>query len=419
MRQGHSDHIIVGLDIGTTKILTVVGEIVKGTLEFRGVHSCPSAGMRKGIVVNMEEMIDSIKDALKETGSSFGIEINSVYASISGAHIKGFYNVGATGIGGREVTDADIDCVFDSARAVYVPLDREILHVVPAGYAIDGQNGIKDPVGMTGERLEAKVFAITGASSSIHNLLKCCEKAGVEVADLVFAPVASAGAILTDDERELGVALIDIGGGTTDILLYKDGSPHYASVLAVGGNHFTNDVAVGLKIPVNEAERIKKCYGAAEIHLVRDSKQIEIVCGGQKRSVSPSRLAEILQARAEEFLDLIRGEFDICSGHDIASMGVVLTGGGALLKGLERMAEEAWRMPVRVGSPMDMNAHGVQDMANNPESATGEGLVHFGFEALSDRLCTQNAVTGIFGTMKDWAKEIFKIKKGGIEYVRN
>jgi cell division protein FtsA len=419
MRRRYSDHIIVGLDIGTTKILTVVGEIVKGTLEFLGVHMCPSAGMRKGIVVNMEGMIDSIRDALKETGSSFGVEINSVYASISGAHIKGSYNVGTTGIGGREVTYADIDRVFDSARTVYVPLDREILHVIPAGYSIDGQNGIKDPIGMTGERLEAKVYAITGAASSIQNLLRCCEKAGVEVADMVFAPVASAGAVLSDDERELGVALIDIGGGTTDILLYKDGLPHHASVLAVGGNHFTNDVAVGLKIPVNEAERIKKSFGAAARHMVSDSEKIEIVNTGEKKMVLRRHLAEILQARTEEFLDLIRGEFGSCSGDDITSMGVVLTGGGALLKGLERMAEEAWGLPVRVGSPRDMNIHGAQDMANNPESATGAGLVHFGFEASSDSLRTQNAITGIFGTMRDWAKEIFKIKKGGIEYVRN
>lgn len=416
IRRGNPDHIIVGLDVGTTKICTIVGEIVNGTLAFRCMHISASAGMRKGIVVDMEEMVMSIRNALNETGSSSGVEINSVYVSISGAHMKGFRNFGAAGIWGREVTFADIDRVLNSAKAVYVPLDRELVHVMPAGYAIDGQNGIKNPVGMKGERLEAKVYTVTGAATSIQNLLRCCEKAGVEVADMVFAPVASADAILTEEERELGIALVDIGGGTTDIILYKDGWPCYASVFAVGGNHFTNDIAVSLKIPVNEAERIKKCFGTAAMHMVNDSEQIEIVYGGQKRMVMRRHLAEILQARTDEFLDLIRGEFLSCSGYDIASTGVVLTGGGALLKGLDRMAETAWGLSVRLGT---MDIHGVEDMAKNPGCATGAGLVLYGFEASSDRLYSRDAVTGTFAKMKDWAKEIFKIKKGGIEYVRN
>src|SRR4030043_797229 len=215
IRRGHPENIIVGLDVGTTKICTVVGEVVSGTLAFRGMHISSSKGMRKGAVVNIEETVQSVRNALKEAESSFGVEINSVYVSISGANVKGSHNFGAAGIGGRDVTYADVDRVLDSAKAVYVPLDREGLHVVPAGYTIDGQNGIKDPVGMTGERLEAKVYTVTGAGTSMQNLLKCCEKAGVEVADMVFGPLASAEAILTDDERELGVAVVDIGGGPT------------------------------------------------------------------------------------------------------------------------------------------------------------------------------------------------------------
>jgi cell division protein FtsA len=418
MRRGHPESIIVGLDVGTTKICTVVGEVASGTLAFRGMHISSSKGMRKGAVVNMEETVRSVRNALKEAESLFAVEINSVYVSISGAHVKGSHNFGAAGIGGREVTYAAVDRVLDSAKAVYVPLDREVLHVVPAGYTIDGQNGIKDPVGMTGERLEAKVYAVTGAVTSIQNLLRCCEKAGVEVADMVFGPLASAKAILTDDERELGVAIVDIGGGTTDIIFYKDGWPVHVFVLAVGGNHFTNDIAVGLKIPVAEAERIKKCFGAAATHMVSDSaEQIAIVQGEQKRMVLRRHLAEIIQARTDEFLDLIRGEFLSCSGYDIASAGVVLTGGGALLEGLGRMAEAAWGLPVRLGGPMDI--HGVQDMLNNPICSAGAGLVLHGFEASSERMYSTDAVRGVFGKIKDWSKEIFKIKKGGIEYVRN
>lgn len=417
IRRGHPENIIVGLDVGTTKICTVVGEVVSGTLSFRSMHISSSKGMRKGAVVNMEETVQSVRNALKEAESSFGVEINSVYVSISGAHVKGSHNFGAAGIGGRDVTYADVDRVLDSAKAVYVPLDREVLHVVPAGYTIDGQNGIKDPVGMTGERLEAKVYTVTGAVTSMQNLLKCCEKAGVEVADMVFGPLASAEAILTDDERELGVAVVDIGGGTTDIILYKDGWPSHACALSVGGNHFTNDIAVGLKIPVTEAERIKKCFGAAAMHMVSDSEQIAIVHGGQDRMVLRRHLAGIIQARTDEFLDLIRKEFISCSGYDIASTGVVLTGGGALLEGLSSMAEAAWGLPVRLGGPM--NIHGVQDMLNNPICSAGAGLVLHGFEASSERMYSADAVRGVFGKIKDWAKEILKIKKGGIEYVRN
>jgi len=417
MQRSTTDHIVVGLDIGTTKIAVVVGEIIRGTVEFRGMHAYPSAGMRKGIVVNMEEMILSIRNALQEAGSAFDVDINSVYTSITGSHIKGSCNVGSIGIGGREVASADIDRVFDSARAVYVPLDREVLHVMPAGYAIDGQNGIRDPLGMTGERLEAKVFAITGAATPIQNLLRCCEKAGVEVADMVFAPVASAGAMLTEDERELGVALVDIGGGTTDILLYKDGWPIHASVIAVGGNHFTNDLAVGLKIPVDEAERIKKCFGAAT-QMVTDSEQIEIIPFGQKRTIYRRHVAEILQARTEEFIGLIEKEFPSGSSCESSLTGVVLTGGGSLLNGLDKAAEEIWGLPVRSGDSI-INIHGIQGPENSGACSVGAGLVRYGFEESSEEFSPRDAVTGIFSRMKAWAKEIFKIHKGGIEYVRN
>ncbi len=272
--------IIVGLDVGTTKICAVVGEIVNGRIEIKGVSTSPSMGLRKGVVVNIESAVESIKNALKNAESSTGVEINSVYVGISGGHIKGFNSHGAVGIRGKEVTFADVDRVIDSAKAVYVPLDREVLHIIPTGYTLDGQNSIKDPEGMFGDRLEAKVYILTGAITSVQNLLKCCEKAGVEVIDIVFEPLASAEAILTEDEKELGVAIVDIGGGTTDIILYKDGWLRHTSVLAIGGNHFTNDIAVGLRMSVAEAERVKKRYGHAVSDLVDVSEEVEISPAG-------------------------------------------------------------------------------------------------------------------------------------------
>lgn len=412
------DHIIVGLDIGTSKICTVIGESFHRSLLYRGVHIYPTSGMRKGIIVNMEEMVQSIGNALKETETALGVEINSVYVSISGSHMQGYHNVGASGIGGREVTRRDVDRVLDAAETVCIPLDREVLHVIPAGYAIDGQNGIKNPLGMIGEKLEARVYVIAGLATSVQNLLKCCAAAGVEVAGIVFSVVASACAVLTNEEKELGVALVDIGGGTTDILCYKDGYPRHASVLPVGGNHFTNDVAIGLKIPVTEAERVKKSFGTvAAIETIDESEQVEIFYGGQRKTVSRRLLAEILRSRTDEFLDLVQGEIFSCAGYDAPSIGIVLTGGGALLNGLDHLAESVWGQPVRVGRPRDVN--GSADLAVNPACATGAGLVLYAFDALPDKLRTRDAVTGIWGKMANFMKEIFKIKKGGVEYVRN
>jgi cell division protein FtsA len=253
-------NIIVGIDVGTTKICAVVGEVVKDKLEIIGVSVSPSRGLRKGVVVDIESTVESIKNAVDRAESLTGLEINSVNIGIAGGHIKGFNSYGAVGIRRKEVSYADVERVIDNAKAVHIPLDREVLHVIPTGYLLDGQNSIRDPVGMMGVRLEAKVYIVTGAVTSIQNLLKCCEKVGIGVLDIIFEPLASAGAILTDDERELGVAIVDIGGGTTDIVLYKDGWLRHTSVLTIGGNHFTNDIAVGLRIPVSEAERVKTLH---------------------------------------------------------------------------------------------------------------------------------------------------------------
>lgn len=404
--RSYQGNIIVGLDVGTTKICAVVGEVVKGAVEIRGVSTSPSTGLRKGVVVNIEATVESIRNAVKTAETSTGVEINAVYVGISGGHIKGFNSHGATGVRSREVTDIDVERVIDSAKAVYVPLDREVLHVIPTGYAIDGQNGIKDPVGMIGERLEAKVYILTGAVTSVQNLLKCCGETGIEVVDIVFEPLASAEAILTEEEKELGVAIIDIGGGTTDIILYKDGWLRHSSVLAVGGNHFTNDIAVGLRIPISEAERVKKRFGHAITSTINDSEEIEVVQSGQGKKILRRQLSEIIQPRAEELLELIKSELLSCSGYGIASTGVVITGGGSLLEGFGSMAEEVLGLPVRIGSPREIR--GARDIVSNPIYATGTGLVLYGFHSTLGREFSPVTFTGIFGKMKDWVKGIFR-----------
>ena len=397
---------IVGLDVGTTKICAVIGDMVKGEPEIRGFGISLSTGLRKGVVVNIEATVESIKKAREAAESSTGIEIREAYLGITGNHIKGFYSSGAVGIRGKEVTSLDLKRVIESAKAVYIPLDREILHVIPTEYAIDGQNGVKDPVGMTGVRLEAKVHILTGAVSPIQNLLRCCEKAHLEVIEIVFEPLASALATVTEDERELGVALVDIGGGTTDIILYKDGCLNHASVLAVGGNHFTSDVAVGMRVSVSEAERLKKSFGCAIASTVKEEEVIGITQAGQERKIPRRYLSEIIQPRAEELLELIKGELEICSGYDIASSGVVLTGGGSLLDGFDTLAEAVLGLPVRMGFPEGLR--GSKGTLSNPICATGIGLVLYGLEAdLKGEFFTDH-VTAVMGRMKNWVTGIFR-----------
>jgi cell division protein FtsA len=406
IRRSQQGKTIVGLDVGTTKICAVVGEIVDGSLEFRGVSTSPSTGLRKGVVVDIDSTVESIKQAVKTAEASAGVAVHAAYVGISGGHIKGFNSYGAVGIRGKEVSTIDVERVIDSAKAVYVPLDREVLHVIPTGFTLDGQNGIRDPIGMFGVRLEANVYILTGAVTSVQNLLKCCEKAGVEVIDIVFEPLASAGAILTDDEKDIGVAIIDIGGGTTDIILYKDGWLRHSSVLAVGGNHFTNDIAVGLRISVSEAERIKKQFGTALSNMVHDSEEIALVQAGQSRTILRRHLSEIIRPRSEELLDLIRNELKSCNAYEIASTGVVLTGGGSMLEGFDRVAEAFLELPVRIGYPR--NIEGCSEIAVNPMYATGAGLVSFGFHTEASRTFSVDTFAGIFGKMKEWVKGIFR-----------
>jgi cell division protein FtsA len=397
--------IIVGLDVGTTKICAVVGEVGNGGLQFRGVSTSDSIGLRKGMIVDAEATVASIKSAVHAAEISTGVEIKAVYAGISGGHIKGAHSYGAAGVRGKEVSAVDIERVIDSAKAVYVPLDREVLHVIPAGYTLDGQNSIRNPIGMIGQRLEANVYILTGAATSLQNLISCCEKSGIEVIDIIFEPLASAEAILTNDEKELGVAIVDVGGGTTDIILYKDGWLRHSSVISVGGNHFTNDIAIGLKVSVTEAERMKKGFGTAIADMTGDAEEIEVKQEGRERKILRRQMAEILQPRTEELMDLIKRELQVCRGYDIASTGVVLTGGGSLLKGFDTVAEDALGLPVRIGFPRQIK--GCREIAENPMFATGAGLVLYGYHSDRDSEFCPDMATGVIGKMKDWVKGIF------------
>jgi cell division protein FtsA len=398
--------IVVGLDVGTTKTCAVVAALRGTGAEILGCGLSPSTGLRKGIVINIDETADSIKRAVREAESSAGVKIKSVSVGISGGHIRGFDSSGAVGIRGREVTCSDVMRAIDSARTVYIPLDRELLHSVPTEYVLDGQEGITDPVAMSGERLEARVHLITAAVSPMQNLLKCCGKAGLEVAEVVFAPLASAHAVLTKEEKEAGVILIDLGGGTTDIVLFKGGNLQYGSVMAVGGNHFTNDIAVGLRVTMNEAERLKKEAGAAYELIVASSEKVEITqSGGQSRTLPRTCLAEILQPRCEEMLDLLREEIKKCGGYGSAVCGVVLTGGVSFLTGFDQLAEAVLGLPVRIGSPGAIKGPGA---ASGPLYAAGAGLATAGREPQRQGADRTASRYGVVSRMTGLVKDIFR-----------
>lgn len=398
--------ISVGLDVGTTKVCAVVADVGRKEAEILGIGAAPSQGLRKGIVINIDATVASIMKAVKEAEACSGVRIKSVSVGISGAHIKGFDSVGAVGLRGKEVSHADVSRSIDSAKAVYVPLDKEVLHVLPSEFVLDGQDGITDPIGMSGVRLEARVHIITGAVSPMQNLIKCCEKAGLEVSGIVFEPLASAHAALTNEEKESGSILVDLGGGTTEIALFKDGSLRYASVIGVGGNHFTNDIAVGFRITMGEAEKIKKTAGAAYEHYVNDAEEIQITqVGGQIRTLPRKYAAEILQPRCEEILELIKGEIGKCSGQGTALCGVIVTGGASQLNGLEKMAESVLGLPVRLGLPGHLK--GLNNEMKSPVYSTGVGLATYG-SAPEMKDASSAGFLNVVAMMTGWVKDKFR-----------
>lgn len=418
---GNRGHIMVGLDIGTTKICAVVSEIgapacrsggANGTperVDIIGIGTSPSLGLKKGIVVNIESTVESIKKAVEEAELMAGVEINSVYTGIAGGHIRGFNSRGVIAIKDHEVRKTDIRRVIEAARAVAIPLDREVLHVLPQAFVVDDQGGIKDPFGMSGVRLEAEVHIITGSVTSAQNIVKCVNRAGLEVLGIILQPLASGEAVLNPDERELGVAVVDIGGGTTDVAIFMDGSIWHTAVLAIGGNHLTSDLAFGLRTPPQEAERMKIRYGCAKVSMVRDEETIEVpsVGGRPPQRLSRGELAKIIQPRVEEIFQLVAREIRKAGYEDKIAAGVVLTGGTAMLEGIVDLAEEVLELPVRRGAPMGVG--GLADVVSSPMYATGVGLILYALkdEEARESVYQAHGPLQVFGRMKSWLKELF------------
>ena len=336
MAKKHS--IVVGLDIGTSKVCAVVGEMTDRGVEIIGIGSHPSQGLRKGVVVNIESTVNSIKKAVEEAELMAGCEIHTVFTGLSGNHIKGFNSHGIVAVKNKEVCQRDLDRVIDAAKAVAIPTDREVLQILPQDYIIDDQDGIKEPLGMSGVRLEARVHIVTSAVTSAQNIVKCCNRAGLNIGDIVLMPLAAAEAVLSGEERELGVALVDIGSGTTDIAVFHDGTVRHSAVLSVGGNHLTNDIAAGLRTPTADAERIKQRYGLAKASTVSGDQRVEVssVAGKTAGTVSRHILCEIIEPRMEEIFQLVQREIAKSGYEGSLASGVVMTGGSMLLPGADR-----------------------------------------------------------------------------------
>jgi len=402
--------VIVGVDFGTTKIVVVVGKQSPEGLEIIGIGKQPSLGIRKGVVVNIPTTVEAIRKAVDQAKLMAGVEIRSVIAGIAGHHIKGFNSAGVVAIKHHEVQKDDVDRALDAAKAVALGTDREILHVIPQEFIVNDQDGVRDPIGMAGVRLESKVHIVTGAVSSAQNIIKCAEAAGLHVSDIVLEPLASAAAVLTPDEKELGVALVDIGGGTTDVAIFVRGSVVHTGVIAMGGNHITNDIAVGLRTSIHDAEAIKVTSGCA-LQAASPSEQILEVpsVGGRKpREVSKSVLTKIIEPRVEEILSLVNQELVGSGFKHLLSAGIVFTGGASLLDGLTELAEFNLDLPVRRGIPIGVG--GLKDVVNSPVYATSVGLIQHGLQnrAKSSFKFNDNQLYGkVVSRMKTWLGQVF------------
>ncbi len=406
----NQNNIIVGLDIGTTKVCAIVGEKTNGGINIIGIGTYPSEGLRKGVVVNIESTVNSLRKAIEEAELMAGSEIHSVYTGISGAHIKGFNSLGIIAIKNREVKKNDVRRVIDAAKAIAIPLDREVLHILPQEFIVDEQDGIQEPVGMIGVRLETRVHIVTGATNTKQNIIKCTNRIGLDISDIVLEQLASSKATLSADEKELGVILIDIGGGTTDIAIFSNGNIKHTSVLSLGGDHVTSDIAVGLRTPTTEAEKIKKKYGCAFPELVNRDETIEVPSvGGRAPRVLPRRqLSNIIEPRMEEIFSLVKRELIKSNCDGLMASGVVITGGSALLEGLPELGESIFNLPVRVGYPVGIE--GVSDVVNNPMYSTGVGLLLYGSNGRNTNKFKRkdgNILGKVSNKFKKWFEEAF------------
>jgi cell division protein FtsA len=376
--------IIVGLDLGSTKVSAVVGEVDADGITILGVGNVPCRGLRKGVVSNIEWTVRSIREAVDAAETMAGVEIQTVYAGVAGAHIRSHVSDGVAAISGREVTITDLERVLEGARAIPVDADRMILHALPREYIVDNQDGVRDPIGMSGVRLQVRVNLITAASSCVQNVMRCVERCGLEVADIVLEPLASADAVLSDDEKEIGVGVIDMGGGTTDLLVYADGGIAHTSVIPAGGNNITRDVSAGLRTPGGEAERLKRNFGCALGRMIADDEEIEVpgVGGHSPRKVARRVVSDIIEPRVEEIFSEARRRIEEAGLIEQISAGFVLTGGAVLMEGMVECAEEVLGMPVRLGFPVGVK--GIVQLVQGPQYATGVGLVRFGAAKLAE-----------------------------------
>jgi cell division protein FtsA len=405
-------HLIVGLDIGTSKVVALVGEIgADGAIEVVGLGSHPSRGLKKGVVVNIESTVQSIQRAVEEAELMAGCEIHAVYAGIAGSHVRSLNSHGVVAIRDREVTETDVAHVIDAAKAVAIPADQKILHVLPQEFIIDGQEGIRDPIGMSGVRLEAKVHIVTGADSAAQNIVKCVQRCGLTVEDVVLEQLASSHAVLTDDEKELGVCVVDIGGGTTDLAVFAHGAIQHTAVIPIAGDQVTNDIAVSMRTPTHYAEDIKVRYACALSQLANPDESIEVPSVGERpaRRLARQTLAEIVEPRYEELFGLIRDELRRSGFEETIAAGIVLTGGSAKMEGAIDLAEEIFHMPVRLGLPQQQ-VRGLAEVVQNPIYSTGVGLL------LHARENTQGAsrgralpvsVQGMWERMQSWFRGNF------------
>lgn len=405
------DELLVGLDIGTTKICVVVARVVEGKVNIVGIGSHASTGLRKGVVVNMDSTVNSIKKAVEEAELMAGIKIDSSIVGIAGAHIKSFNSNGVVAIKEKEVRSDDVSRAIDAAKAIAIPADRELIHVIPQEFIVDDQDGIKDPIGISGVRLEVKVHIVTGSVSSAQNIVKCCKLAGLSVDDIVLGQLASSEATLSPEEKEIGVVLVDIGGGTSDIAVFLDGAIKYTSVLPYGGNNITNDIAIGLRTPLDEAEKLKKKYGCAFASMIGANEQIDVpsVGGRKPRTLMRKTLADIIEPRVEEMASLIYQEIKKSGAERLLASGVVLTGGCSNLEGIPELAENVFNLPARRGYPVGLA--GLADVVNNPIYATGVGLLLYGFKDTTRKVKRYNKGTlkdlKMLNRMREWFKDIF------------
>ena len=405
------ENLVVGLDIGTTKICAIVGEVTPEGIDIIGIGTAPSRGLRKGVVINIEATVAGIKKAVEEAELMAGCEIHSVYAGIAGGHIRGFNSHGIVAVKDREICEHDIERVIDAAKAVAIPVDREVIHILPQEFVIDDQDGIKEPLGMAGVRLEAKVHIVTANVASAQNIVKCAQKCALNVSDIVLEQLASSLAVLAEDEKELGVALVDIGGGTTDIAIFHGGAIQHTSVVAIGGQHMTNDIAVGLRTPQEEAEAVKKRWGCASSKLIKPQEMIEVpgIGGRRNRELPRQLLGDILEPRVVEIFELVQREIEKMKLTELHASGVVLTGGSTLLPGMAEIAEEVIGLPVRIGVPQHVG--GLVDVVKSPVYSTAVGLLQYGAQQQQNnrehfRARDENIYTKVRKRMSAWLEDV-------------